>query len=90
MKKRLQFLVQRIQALRAEHDKVAQAALQDTLQSEPLILGLAIFSMLLGAKVNWQSIGALAPTALQGIRHASSLNLIMAVWLISAGLFLNW
>ena len=90
MKKRLQFLVQRIQALRAEHDKVAQAALQDTLQRQPLILGLAIFSMLLGAKVNWQSIGALAPTALQGIRHASSLNLIMAVWLISAGLFLNW
>ena len=68
MKKRLQFLVQRIQALRAEHDKVAQAALQDTLQRQPLILGLAIFSMLLGAKVNWQSIGALAPTALQGIR----------------------
>lgn len=82
--------MQRIQAMRTEHDKVAQTALRETFQRQPLTLGLAIFSMLLGAKVHWHSIGALAPTALQGMQLASGLNLIMAVWLISAGVFLNW
>ena len=90
MKKRLQLLMQRIQAMRTEHDKVAPEALRETFQRQPLTLGLAIFSMLLGAKVHWHSIGALAPTALQGMQLASGLNLIMAVWLISAGVFLKW
>lgn len=66
------------QTLRAEHDSVAETALQDSLRRLPWTFAVLIPLLLLGALVNWNQPSALAPAAYAGKNLASWLNIALA------------
>jgi len=88
MKKLLSRTLERLTALRAEHDSVAEAALQENLHRLPWILAAGIATLSLGALVNWNLVGAMTPAAYAGKNIASWLNLsLVGLLMILALLF---
>lgn len=68
--------------MHAEHNKVVQAALLDTSQRQLWVLTSVIILLLIGAYINWNQIGPLAPAPFAGANFVSWLNLGMAAWLL--------
>jgi diguanylate cyclase (GGDEF)-like protein len=78
--------LERFQTLRAEHDSVAETALQDSLRRLPWTFAALIPLLLLGALVNWNQPNAMAPAAYAGKNIASWLNIALAVSLLVTAL----
>lgn len=70
--------LERLQTLRAEHDSVAETALQDSLRRLPWTFAALIPLLLLGALVNWNQPNVMAPAAYAGKNIASWLNIALA------------
>lgn len=68
------------------YDSVADAALHESMQRLPWVVASAVIALCIGAVVNWGAEGARTPPALLGLHLASGIDLVLAVWAVTAAL----